>query len=144
MRVAATPMPFGRGRRPRGRRCVAQLANCETDVVYGADTCIGVGACTRSQRGRRDRVCPQGAAQFQPQRCRVVAPLPAEQARGRRSSVAAWRSLRGKGSLAGRCLKIAALLTNTAARSWTVVDFSRVAAACSKTATRCRSPQAYA
>jgi len=39
------------------RRC-ADLAKCETDVVYGAETCIRVGACTRSQRGRRECLCP--------------------------------------------------------------------------------------
>ena len=34
-------------------RC-ADLAKCETDVVYGAETCILVGAYTRSERGRRE------------------------------------------------------------------------------------------
>jgi hypothetical protein len=35
------------------------VARCETDVVYGAETCVRVGACTRSQRGRRDSLCPR-------------------------------------------------------------------------------------
>lgn len=38
------------------------LAIGETDVVYGAETCIRVGACTRSQRGRRDSLCPEAVA----------------------------------------------------------------------------------
>ena len=35
-------------------RPVAQVARCETDVVYRVETCVRVGACARSQRGRRE------------------------------------------------------------------------------------------
>jgi hypothetical protein len=38
------------------------LASRETEIVYGAHACIRVGACTRSQRGRRDCLCPFSAA----------------------------------------------------------------------------------
>src|SRR3954452_4644560 len=31
-----------------------QVARCEMDAVYGAETCVRVGARTRSRRGRRD------------------------------------------------------------------------------------------
>ena len=37
-------------------------ASCETDVINGRETCVHVGACTRSQRGRRDSLCPTAAA----------------------------------------------------------------------------------
>ena len=40
---------------------VPPVARCETDVINGAETCVRVGACTRSQRGRRDSLCPIGA-----------------------------------------------------------------------------------
>ena len=40
----------GCSQRGEGPRC-APLARCETGVVYGAETCIRVGACTRSQQG---------------------------------------------------------------------------------------------
>ena len=40
---------------------VPLLASCETDVINGRETCVRVGACTRSQRGRRDSLCPIGA-----------------------------------------------------------------------------------
>ena len=46
----------------RTSRWAPQVARCETDIVYGAETCIRVGACTRSQRGRRDSLCPVAAA----------------------------------------------------------------------------------
>ena len=39
---------------------VVLLASCETDVINGRETCVRVGACTRSQRGRRDSLCPEG------------------------------------------------------------------------------------
>jgi hypothetical protein len=48
--TALTPAPM-----------VALVARCETDVVYGAETCFRVGACTRSQRGRRHSLCPDPA-----------------------------------------------------------------------------------
>jgi hypothetical protein len=44
-----------------GRTAALLLARCETNVVYGAETCVRVGGCTRSQRGRRDSVCPKAA-----------------------------------------------------------------------------------
>ena len=40
---------------------VALVARCEADVVHGAETCVRVNACTRSQRGRRDFICPEAA-----------------------------------------------------------------------------------
>ena len=46
---------------PRRRSALvidSHVARCETDVVYGAETCIRLGACTGSQRGRRDSLCP--------------------------------------------------------------------------------------
>lgn len=38
------------------------VARCEAAVVYGAATWIRLGACTRSQYGRRDSLCPTPAA----------------------------------------------------------------------------------
>ena len=34
---------------PAMTRRVPRLAICGTDVIYGAETCIGVGACTRGR-----------------------------------------------------------------------------------------------
>ncbi len=51
---------------------------------------IGNGGAAQTSPPR-DPICPQGAAQFQPQRFRVVAALPAEQARGRsRAGCCVW------------------------------------------------------
>ena len=51
--------------RPSARRSTMprcpRLASCETDVINGRETCVRVGACTRSQRGRRDSLCPEAA-----------------------------------------------------------------------------------
>ena len=44
----------------RRRTCALLLARCETDVVNVAETCVRVGACTWSQRGRPDSLCPGG------------------------------------------------------------------------------------
>jgi len=41
------------------RPTVALVASCETDVINGRESCVRVGACTRSQRGRRDSLCPE-------------------------------------------------------------------------------------
>jgi hypothetical protein len=50
----------GRGLHRRGASLLL-LTRCETDVVSGAETCIRVGACTRSHRGRRDPLRPKSA-----------------------------------------------------------------------------------
>ena len=44
------------------------MASCETDVINGRETCVRVGACTRSQRGRRDSLCPKAAVAAMPLR----------------------------------------------------------------------------
>jgi hypothetical protein len=50
------------GQPARLKSTVALVASCETDVINGRETCVRVGACTRSQRGRRDSLCPKAAA----------------------------------------------------------------------------------
>jgi hypothetical protein len=82
------------GGRQSARPAVPQLARCETDIVNGAETCVRVGACTRSRRGRPDSLCPGGAA-LAP----AVCPDPAaasrrEEPRGRRLS--GWLGLGGR------------------------------------------------
>ena len=42
----------------RATLTVALMAICETDVVYGAETCIRVGECTPNLSGRRNSLCP--------------------------------------------------------------------------------------
>ncbi len=51
----------------------SNLASCETDVINGRETCVRVGACTRSQRGRRDSLCPTAAASGGADRIEIVA-----------------------------------------------------------------------
>jgi hypothetical protein len=49
---------LARARTRRPPPTCALVARCDTDVIYGAETCVRVGACARGQRGRRDSFCP--------------------------------------------------------------------------------------
>ena len=85
--------------RYRGRDCMGtramptsdgmtpHLANCETDVINGRETCVRVGARTRSQRGHRDSLCPIGVVVSSQDRCEIIALQRREQSPGPAAAV---------------------------------------------------------
>jgi hypothetical protein len=87
---------------------VVLVARCEADVVYGAETCVRVGACTRSQRGRRDSLCPKAAVRAMPSRLLLLCVLfrsswlAVEGGRGRRRQSAASPGRTGRRGRVGR------------------------------------------
>jgi hypothetical protein len=74
-----------------GSRCSdALLARCETAVINGAETCVRLGACTRSQRGRRDSMVPEAARSI---------PAPGEKCPDTTAATVSWYTVRPVPSL---------------------------------------------
>ena len=65
----------------------ALMASCETDVINGRETCVRVGARTRSQRGHRDSLCPIGVVVSSQDRCEIIALQRREQSPGPAAAV---------------------------------------------------------